>query len=129
MRASKSNLNHARVCEESETRIGPRAIVYPQSSLRRLADMEEHKPVKCPLDSGEEDECLEQMLEDDPGPIIPDPASADRLCEWHANPGAQDKYGIAERQGAGVSREHGRKSQIERCALCFDASNVRADRP
>jgi hypothetical protein len=69
------------------------------------------------------------MLEDDSSPIIPDPASADRLCEWHANPGAQDKYGIAERQGAGVSREHGCKSQIKRCTMCFDASNVRADRP
>ena len=69
------------------------------------------------------------MLEDDPGPIILDPASADRFREGHANPGAQDKYGITERQRAGVSREHRCKSQIERCALRFDASHVRADRP
>jgi hypothetical protein len=95
----------------------------------RTVDNGEHKPVKRPLDGSEKDECLEQMLEDNPGPIILDPASADRFREWHANPGAQDEYGIAERQRASVSREHGRKSQIERCTLCFDASNVRANRP
>ncbi len=88
-----------------------------------------HKPVKRPLDSGEEDGCLERMLENDSRPIILDPASADRFCEWHADSRAQDKHGIAKCQCAGVSREHGGKSQIERCALCFHASNVSANCP
>ena len=69
------------------------------------------------------------MLKDYSSPIKLDPASADRLCEWHADSGAQDKHGIAQRQSAGVSREHGGKLQIERCALRFDASNVRPDCP
>jgi hypothetical protein len=67
------------------------------------------------------------MLEDYSRPIILDPASADRFCEWHADSGAQDKHGIAKRQSAGVPREHCGKSQIERCALRFYASNVRPD--
>lgn len=89
----------------------------------------ENQPVKRPLDGGEEDGCLEQMLKNYSRPIVLDPASVDRFCEWHADSGAQDKHGIAKRQRAGVSREHGGKSQIERCALRFYASNVRPDCP
>ena len=88
-----------------------------------------NQPVECPLDGGEEDGCLEQMLKDYPRRIILDPASADRFCKWHADPGAQDEHGIAKRQSAGVSREHGGKSQIEWCALRFYASNVRPECP
>jgi hypothetical protein len=89
----------------------------------------ENQPVECPFDGREEDGCLEQMLEDHSRPMILDPASADRFCEWHANSGAQDKRGIAKRQSAGVPREQGGKSQIERCALSLYASNVRPQRP
>jgi len=44
-----------------------------------------HRPVKSPRDRGKEDECLEQMLDDDPSPIILDPASADCFRERHAD--------------------------------------------
>jgi len=89
----------------------------------------ENQPVKRPLNGGEEDGRLEQMLKEYPRPIILDPAPADRFCKWHADPGTQDKHGIAKRQRTGVSREHGGKSQIERRALCFYASNVGPDCP
>lgn len=107
------------------------AIGYPCPSGCRSAQKGriENQPVKCPLNGGEEDGCLEQMLKYYPRRIILDPALADRFCEGHADSGAQDKHGIAKRQSAGVSRKHGGKSQIERCALGFYASNVRPDRP
>jgi hypothetical protein len=102
------------------------AIGYPHT--RQVVTQHrkgENQPIKRPLNGGEEDGCLEQMLKDYSRPIILDPALADRFCEWHADSGAQDKHGIAKRQSAGVPREHGGKSQIERCALRFYASNVR----
>ena len=55
-------------------------------------------PVESPLDSGEEYEHLERVLEEDTRPIILDPTFADRSCEWHANSCAQNEHGIAEGQ-------------------------------
>ena len=115
--------------ESQKSGLDPGPLATPVITLSNTAADKEHKPVKCPFNSREQDECLEQMLEDDPVPIILDPASADRFCEWHANACAEDKYGITKRQCASVSREHGGKSQIERYALGFYASNVRADCP
>lgn len=90
--------------ESQEPGLDPGPLATPAVTLSNTAaDKEEHKPVKRPFNGGEQDECLEQMLEDDPSPIILDPASADRFCEWHANSCAEDKYGITERQRAGVS--------------------------
>jgi hypothetical protein len=107
------------------------AIDYPYSSDQVVTQHRkgENRPVERPLNRGEEDGCLEQMLKDYSRPIILDPASADCFCEWHADSGAQYKHGIAQRQSAGIPRDHGGKSQIERCTLRFYAPNVCPDRP
>ena len=79
-------------------------------SLYREADADkEHRPVKSPLDRGKENECLEQMLDDGPSPIILDPASANCFREWHADSCGQDKHSITERQRPRVLREHSGK--------------------
>jgi hypothetical protein len=90
---------------------------------------EEDIPVECPFDCGKEDECLKRMLNDNPGPIILDPATADCFCERYAKSGTHDKYGITESQRARISREHGGKLQVERRAVCFYASDVCANCP
>ena len=43
------------------------------------------------------------MLDDDPSPIILDPASADCFRKRHADGRALDKHGITERQCTRVS--------------------------
>lgn len=94
-----------------------------------MDDVKAHRPVESPLDRGKKYECLERMLEDNPNPIILDPASTDCFRERHTDPCAQDKHSVTERQCACISREHRRKPQVEGYALCFYASNVRADCP
>ena len=119
------------MCGELRIPIAPRAIAYhilDHSSVRRTRT-KEHRPVKSPLNRGKENECLEQMLDDGPSPIILDPASANCFRERHADSCAEDKHSITERQRPRVLREHGGKPKVERCALCFYASNIRADCP
>jgi hypothetical protein len=55
-------------------------------------------PIESPLDSGEEYERLERMLNGNTRPIILDPTFADRFCERNTNPGAQNEHGIAKCQ-------------------------------
>ena len=55
-------------------------------------------PIESPLDSGEEYERLESMLNGNASPMILDPTFTDRFCEWYADARAQDEHGIAEGQ-------------------------------
>lgn len=64
------------------------------------------------------------MLQHYSCPVISDPSSANRLGKRDAERCAQNKYGITEREGQRVSRDHSREREVERLPAGLNRSDV-----
>ena len=95
---------HAGVCGETRTQIGPRGIAYPYPMLvQSQRTMSRHTDLlKVHLIAAMGTDVWSKG-ENNPNPIILDPASADSFRERHTYPCAQDRHSVTVRQCARTS--------------------------
>ena len=67
------------------------------------------------------------MLDDDPRPVVPDPALRDGFREGHAEACVKHKDRIGQREGEPVAGDHGRELEVERPAMSLHAADICAD--
>lgn len=84
-------------------------------------------PIESPCYSRKQNYGLDNVLQNQPRPIVLYPAFLEGNREWHAKPSAQDKDRITQREGDGILREHGRKVKIQWPSTCFDAAHITLD--